>query len=69
MARLNDKFHLLHKATPSRVGMVPVLSNARKPTQRVKENEITANVLKKNLLRLQRTVKTKVSDLSDTTSK
>ena len=36
---LNDKFHLLYMATPSIVREGVVLSNAQKPTQRVKENE------------------------------
>ena len=40
-ARLNDKVHLLHETTLSRLGEVDVLSNAQKPPKRVKENEET----------------------------
>lgn len=40
MTELN-KFHLLHETTPSKLGEVHVLSNAWKPTQRVKGNEET----------------------------
>ena len=38
-AGLNDKLHLLHIATPSRKRVEAVLSNAWKPTERVRENE------------------------------
>ena len=33
---MNEKFHLLHEATPSRLGEVAVSSTVQKPTQRVK---------------------------------
>ena len=38
---MKDKIYLLYEATPSRLGEVPVLPNASKPTQRVKQNEET----------------------------
>lgn len=38
---LKDKVHPLQKATLSRLGEVAVLSNAQKPTERIKENEET----------------------------
>ena len=38
---MKDKIYLLYEATPSRLGEVPVLPNALKPSQRVKQNEET----------------------------
>ena len=38
---MNSKFHLLQKASPSRLGEVAVSSNTKKQTQRVKQNEET----------------------------
>ena len=38
---MNNKVHLLHVVTPSRLGEVPVLLNSQKQTQRVKQNEGT----------------------------
>ena len=40
-AGLKYMFHLLNKTKPLRLGEVAVLSNALKPTQRVKESEET----------------------------
>lgn len=38
-AKLNDKAHFLHAATPSRLGVVTVLPNTYKKTERDKQNE------------------------------
>lgn len=38
---LNDKLHLLHEATLSRLGVVAILPNSYKPTMRVKQIEET----------------------------
>ena len=48
---MNNKIHLLHKATPSRLGEVVVLSNVYKPTERVKENEETEEYVPKERTR------------------
>lgn len=44
---MNDQFHFL-QTTPSRLGEVAVLSNAQKPTQKVKENEEVKMFSKQN---------------------
>lgn len=38
---LNNKLHLLHEATLSRLGVVAILPNSYKPTKRVKQIEET----------------------------
>ena len=38
-AEVNDKVHFQHNTTPSRLAEMAVLSNAQKPTKRVKENK------------------------------
>lgn len=44
---MNDKVHLLHKTTPSRLGNVAVLSNMQTPIQRAKEIEETEYIQNK----------------------
>ena len=42
---MKRKIHLPHETTSSRLGEVAVLSNAKKPTQRVKQNEETKDYI------------------------